>query len=135
MAEIHKAAGLIIRNKKVLALRTRGKDTFVNPGGKLQGSETPKQALVRELQEELRIRVREEDLEAYGTYYSQAAYAPEKTLQLDAFIVRAWSGELTIDNEIEEMQWVSSSIPKGVQLASIMEHDLLPKLKQDGLVD
>lgn len=135
MADIHKAAGVIIQNRKILALRTRGKESFVNPGGKLEAGETPKQALVRELREELQIQVREEDLVAYGTYYSQAAYDPEKSLQLDAFIVKAWSGELRPDNEIEEMQWINSSLPDGMKIASIIEHDLLPKLKQDGLVD
>lgn len=134
MSDIHKAAGLIIQNKKVLALRTRGKDIFVNPGGKLQGNETSKQALIRELKEELQIRVAEADLQEYGTYYSQAAYDPGKSLQLDAFIVKAWSGELTIDNEIEEMQWIDSQISEGVKLASIMEHDLLPKLKHNGYI-
>lgn len=135
MQDIHKAAGIIIQNKKMLALRTRGKVAFVNPGGKLEPGETPTQALVRELREELRIQVREEDLVAYGTYYSQAAYDPGKSLQLDAFIVKAWSGELMPDNEIEEMQWISFALPEGMKIASIMEHDLLPKLKQDGLVD
>lgn len=135
MADIHKAAGIIIQNRKILALRTRGKDTFVNPGGKLEAGETPTQALVRELREELQISVREEDLVAYGTYYSQAAYDPEKSLQLDAFIVKVWSGQLVPDNEIEEMQWISSSLPEGMQIASIMEHDLLPKLKQVGLIE
>lgn len=134
MADIHKAAGVIIQNKKILALRTRGKETFVNPGGKLEPGETPKQALVRELQEELQIRVREEDLLEYGTYYSQAAYDPEKSLQLDAFIVKTWSGELNPDNEIDEMQWIGFVLPDGMKIASIMEHDLLPKLKQDGLI-
>lgn len=134
MPDIHKAAGVIIQNKKMLALRTRGKETFVNPGGKLQGEETPKQALVRELQEELQIQVKEEDLVVYGTYYSQAAYDQEKSLQLDAFIVKAWSGELNPDNEIDEMQWIGSVLPDGMKIASIMEHDLLPKLKQDGLI-
>ncbi len=135
MADIHKAAGVIIQNRKILALRTRGKQSFVNPGGKLEPGETSKQALVRELREELQIQVREENLVAYGTYYSQAAYDPEKSLQLDAFIVKVWSGELRPDNEIDEMQWINSSLPDGMKIASIMEHDLLPKLKQDGLVD
>ncbi len=54
-ATIHKAGGVIIHNRQLLLTRSAGKDFFVAPGGKLENNETSKQALVRELAEELKI--------------------------------------------------------------------------------
>src|SRR4051812_20782408 len=50
--DIHKAGGIIIRDKKLLVERSKGKDFFKTPGGSIELGETPKQALVRELLEE-----------------------------------------------------------------------------------
>ena len=55
--DIHKASGILLQDRKVLVTRSRGKENFVHPGGKLEQGETPKQALVRELKEELNIDV------------------------------------------------------------------------------
>jgi len=58
---IRVAAGILRRNGTILACRRRLGDPFGGkwefPGGKIRASETPSQALVRELQEELGIEV------------------------------------------------------------------------------
>ena len=55
------AAGILRRDGLILACRRRLGDSFGGkwefPGGKIRASETPSQALVRELQEELGILV------------------------------------------------------------------------------
>ena len=57
MADIHKAAGIIIQDRKLLFARAKDMDFFIDPGGKIEPDETAKQALVRELKEELAIDV------------------------------------------------------------------------------
>lgn len=134
MADIHKAGAIIIKDKKVLMSRTRGKEIFVNPGGKLQERETAVQALIRELKEELSIAVEEKDLELFGTFFAPAAYDPEKQLEMDVFFVRAWTGEIVPNNEVEEIKWVDSST-RDTPLGSIFEHEVIPKLKAKNLID
>jgi 8-oxo-dGTP pyrophosphatase MutT (NUDIX family) len=55
--DVHKAGGIIIRDRKLLISRSKGKELFINPGGKVEGSETLKETLVRELMEESQITV------------------------------------------------------------------------------
>lgn len=135
MPDIHKAGAVIIRDRKVLMTRTRGKDIFVNPGGKLEAGETPAQALIRELREELGIMVTEADFELLGTFHAQAAYDPAKALVMDVFAVHAWKGEITPQREIEELAWIGTELPDGMQVGSIMQHDVLPLLARRGMID
>ncbi len=39
--DIHKAAGIIIRDKKLLVERSKGKEFFIAPGGTIEEGETP----------------------------------------------------------------------------------------------
>jgi 8-oxo-dGTP pyrophosphatase MutT (NUDIX family) len=70
---IHKAGGVIIRERSFLVVRARGKDIFVAPGGKLEFGETAAQALIRELMEETQIEVVEKNLEEVGVFTAKAA--------------------------------------------------------------
>ncbi len=45
--DIEKAAGIIIKNRKAVLTRSFGKNVFVPPGGKLEGSESQVAAFIR----------------------------------------------------------------------------------------
>ncbi len=60
--DIFKAAGIIIRDRKLLVERSEGKEMFIAPGGTVEDGETDKQTCVRELKEEFDIDVTEDDL-------------------------------------------------------------------------
>lgn len=134
--DIYKAAGIIIKDRLLLVERSKGKDVFVAPGGKLEGQETPQQALIRELSEEFRLHIAEDDLEIFGTFYAEAAgsHNAGKRLRMDVFTVKN-AGDITPDNEVEEIRWISSAIPNDIEVGSIFAHEVLPRLKQRGLVD
>lgn len=134
-ADIHKASGIIIIDRKVLVERSTGKEYFVHPGGKLEPGETPKQAVIRELKEEFQIDVRDEDLEEFDHNTAPAANSPEVNVYMDVFLVKKWQGEITPDNEVEDIRWLTSDVPKDVKIGSIMEHETIPKLKAQGLID
>ncbi len=55
---IRKSAAIVIKNKSVLYLRKRGLLFYILPGGKIEKGETKKQALEREIQEELCSRIK-----------------------------------------------------------------------------
>ena len=110
-------------------------DFFIDPGGKIEQGETAKQALVRELKEELSIDVDESDLEFFGEFVAEAANHKGKTVNMQAFIVKKWQGTIRSDAEIEELRWLTSNLPTDIQVGSIFGGKVLPKLHKQGLVD
>ncbi len=133
--DIHKAGGILIRDRKFLVGRSKGKSSFISPGGKLEPGETAEKALVRELHEEFSIEVAVSDLKSFGTFYAPATGQEDKYLQMDVFLVSRWKGDIQVNNEIEEIMWISSRIPDKINLGSIFEHDVLPRLKKMDLID
>jgi mutator protein MutT len=133
--DIHKAAGILIRDRKLLVERSKGKEFFIAPGGSIEEGETPRQALVRELMEEFQISVNEADLSEFGTFRAAAAGQESKVVEMQVFTVSNWQGEPTADNEVEEVRWVSSLPEEGIKLGSIFEHEVIPRLKTAGLID
>lgn len=133
--DIYKAAGIIIKNRKVLVERSVGKDFFIHPGGKIEPGETPKQALVRELKEEFTIDVDEKDLEEFHHASAPAANSPEVNVHMDVFMVKSWRGTITPASEVEEMRWITSDETHDINVGSIMEHETMPRLKASDLID
>ncbi|HSV91777.1 MAG TPA: (deoxy)nucleoside triphosphate pyrophosphohydrolase [Desulfobacterales bacterium] len=70
------------------------------PGGKVQPGETPEACLVREIEEELGVRVEVEEFFAESVH----AYA-DKLIRLLAYRVRAAGGTLSA-NDHDELRWV-----------------------------
>jgi 8-oxo-dGTP diphosphatase len=131
---IHKAAGILIRDRKLLVERSKGKEFFIAPGGSIEPGETPEQALVRELMEEFQITVREDSLSVFGTFKAAAAGQEDKIVEMNVFTVSEWVGEPTADNEVEEVRWITSK-PEGIKIGSIFEHEVIPRLRAANLID
>jgi mutator protein MutT len=133
--DIYKSSGIIIKDRKVLVERSQGKEFFIHLGGKIEPGETSKQALIRELKEEVRIDVAEDDLELFDQSSAPAANSPEVDVHMDVYLVKKWAGEITADSEVEELRWITSDVPKDIKVGSIMEHETIPKLKRENLID
>lgn len=131
--DIHKAGGVLLSNKRFLVARSKGKDIFVAPGGKLEADETPEQALQRELREELGIDVSLDALSPFGTFYADAAGETGARLRMDVFLVSNWQRDIAPAHEVEEVRWIDSG--DSLKLGSIFEHEVLPRLKQKALID
>jgi 8-oxo-dGTP diphosphatase len=134
--DIYKAAGIIIKDRRLLVERSKGKDVFIAPGGKLNPGETSEQALIRELKEEFQMTVTKEDVELFGVYYADAAGSHNigKKLHMDVFVVKNFT-EIRPDSEVEEIRWITSRLPEDIEVGSVFAHDVLPKLKKLDLVD
>lgn len=131
---MHKSAGIIIKDGALLVLRSKGKDTFYAPGGKLDSGETSEQALCRELQEEVSIVVAEDALTLFGCFEAPAHDKDGITLVMDVFFVNDYSGEVVASNEIEECQWVDSSNVDDIAISTIFRNEVFPSLVEQGLV-
>lgn len=55
---VNKSAAIVIKNRSVLYLRKRGFLFYILPGGKIETGETEREALEREVMEELRSRIK-----------------------------------------------------------------------------
>jgi len=131
--DIYKAGGILIKDRKVLVERSRGKITFMTPGGKVEPGETSTQALIRELMEEFQIKVVESDIEKFGTFSAPASGQEHRRIIMDVFLLRRWEGEPRADNEVDEVRWINSQTV--IEVGSIFEHEILPRLKAQNLIN
>ena len=104
MKTIRVVAAIIIKNEKVFATQ-RGYGDFKGgwefPGGKIDAGETPEEALIREIKEELDTEV--EVIELLDTV--EYDY-PNFHLSMDCFICNIKSGDLVL-KEHEAAQWLT----------------------------
>lgn len=132
--DIRKAGGVIIKDRKFLVTRSADKDHFIAPGGKLEPGENPIQALKREIAEELGIIIYTDTLEPLGTFQAIAAGKQDLTIEMDVFIINDYEGIPAPLSEVEEIRWIDSQTTD-IVLGSIFEHDVMPLLKEQGLID
>ncbi len=106
MNKIDKLAWIRIENGRLLAVRSRGKDAFFLPGGKREPGESDERALLREVEEELCVRLRPETLQPLHVFEAQAHGQPEGVLVRMTCFTGEHDGELRPAAEIEEVAWL-----------------------------
>ncbi|MPY11957.1 NUDIX domain-containing protein [Arthrobacter bussei] len=89
----------------LLLVRKRGTSVFMQPGGKPEPDETPTRTGSRELQEELGLTVRPEELTLLGTWSGPAANEADTRLVATVFLCPL-AGEPRPAAEIEELDWL-----------------------------
>lgn len=134
MSVIHKAAGIIIKDKKLLVEKSYGKEFYISPGGSIETGEMPEAALVRELKEEFTIEVSESDLEFYSENTAEAANHPNQIVVMRVYLVKKWEGEIVPASEVEKIAWVTSDNSEKLLIGSIFEHEIIPRLKKQKLI-
>jgi 8-oxo-dGTP diphosphatase len=132
---IESVTGIIIQNRAVLMVRPQGKDYFISPGGKPIPGEERKATLCRELGEELSITVFPENIALFGIYHAPAKGQPGKQVELYTYLVNDYSGEISPNNEIEELGWFNTANPEPNAENSIFTPQVIPQLIKQGLVD
>lgn len=129
MPEIRIAAAIILNEKKqMLLVRKKNTLRFMQAGGKIEAHETPLQALLRELDEELQIQPAPDNLYYHGHFNAPAANEPNYTVSAHLYQL-TWHNPIQIAAEIEEAVWLS---PKDalatLALAPLTEHTIIPLL-------
>lgn len=129
---IDKIAWVRLENRRILAVRSHGKDTFYLPGGKREPGESDEEALLRELEEELSIRIIGSSVQPYGVFEAQAHGKPEGTMVKMSCYTGDYEGKLEPAAEIAEMAWLTSRDRERVSVVNLLIFD---RLQQEGLLD
>lgn len=107
MTIIDKIAWIRLDNGAILSSRSRGKDVYYIPGGKREPGESDIDTLVREIKEELSVRIVADSAEHVGTFHAQAHGHPDGTIVQMTCYTADYQGTLAPDNEIEEIVWLT----------------------------
>ncbi|HEK1010484.1 TPA: NUDIX domain-containing protein [Pseudomonas putida] len=123
------AALLIDPQGRTLLVRKRGTQAFMQPGGKIDAGESPVEALVRELHEELGLRIDPAQAAPMGAFSAPAANEPG--FEVHAELFRVDTAEAVVPAaEIEEVVWVAADQALAVALAPLTRDLILPLYRQ-----
>lgn len=108
MGIIKSVAWLHTEQNRVLCVRTKGKDKFYIPGGKIDPQESANSALVREIQEELDVTLDTGSIQHVVTITAPAhGFNSDTQVEMQCFFARHM-GELNANSEIDEIKWVGA---------------------------
>lgn len=99
------AAVMLDAEGRLLLVRKRGTEAFMQPGGKLEAGEDGATCLVRELAEELGMVVAVGVLAPLGRFSAPAANEPGFRVDCDVFRVPA-PASIEVRAELAEARWV-----------------------------
>ena len=111
---------------------SKGKDTYYLPGGKREGSEKDEDTLIREIGEELCVRILPETIKPYGIFEAQAHGKAEGILVRMTCYTAEFEGEARPASEIAEVCWFSH---EDKERSSAVDQIIFDDLKEKGLLD
>lgn len=115
---------------KILLVRKRGTTAFMNPGGKPLPGETAKQCAIREVREELGLRLSPEKLRSLGEHSAPAANESGYRVRADCFAyLDPIASPVTAAAEIAEILWFDPSDITNHEVAPLFHIAFLPELK------
>ncbi|EHR51721.1 ADP-ribose pyrophosphatase [Saccharomonospora marina XMU15] len=108
-AVIDSLAWVLVRDRALLCVRTRGKDKFYLPGGKREQGESDVAGLRREIREELGVELDPLSFTLFAVLDEPAdGYSDGRRVRMTAYTAR-FSGELSPGSEIAEFAWLSAA--------------------------
>lgn len=128
---IDKIAWIHLEQGRLLCARSHGKDTYYLPGGKRESGESDEEALIREIAEELTVRIEPDSIACLGTFTAEAHGKKEGTKVTMTCYTAGYTGELKPSSEIAELAWLSFADRDHVSAASRLIFD---RLHGDGLL-
>jgi 8-oxo-dGTP pyrophosphatase MutT (NUDIX family) len=130
MSVLEVVAWVCIRERRMLAVRSRGRDVWYMPGGKREAGEGEAQALVREVAEELGVSLNANSLFPCCVIHD-SAHGLDVAMRMACFLAEG-SDEPAPRGEIDELAWLSS---KDADQCASAARQVLLKLHADGVID
>jgi len=129
MKEIDKIAFIKIKNGKILSTKSKGKDKYYIPGGKREAGESDAETLIREIREELSVRITPKTIKYIGTFKAQADGHADGIIVKMTCYAAEYTGVLKENNEIAEIRWLNY---KDIDIVSIVDKIIFNFLKEKG---
>lgn len=107
-------------DERILVVRKRGTSKYMLPGGKIEAGESPAEAAVRELHEEVGADLEPESLAFLGEWTAPAANEAGLSVHGHVF-EHPWIDGLAVRAEIEDLLWLHPD-------EMVMRDDLAPLL-------
>lgn len=121
------AAVITDADGRLLLVRKAGTTAFMQPGGKPEAGEDAAQTLIRELHEEIGLRLDPADLTPLGEFTAPAANEPGFAVVADVFRVDIGDQQPVTDAEIEELRWVDRAAASALEVAPLAAAYFLPE--------
>jgi 8-oxo-dGTP diphosphatase len=129
---VHKIAGIILKDRKFLAVKTSDDGVLITPGGRVEKNETPEETLRRELKEELNVKLI--SMKFFGTFKDKV-YQNNDDLILETYFADI-SGVPKPGSEVEKFFWIDSRFNDNeIKLSSAIEKYIIPKLLDTDLIE
>jgi 8-oxo-dGTP pyrophosphatase MutT (NUDIX family) len=128
---IRKLAWISVTGRRLLCVRSRGREAFYVPGGKPEPGEDDVTALTREIAEELGIALVAETIRPHGIFEAPADGKPGSSVRIETFLATGL-GVPVPQAEIEEIRLVGASDPLPVSAATRL---ILARLEADNVID
>ncbi|WP_376695543.1 NUDIX hydrolase [Wenzhouxiangella sp. EGI_FJ10305] len=125
------AAVIADRDGRVLLVRKRGSDTFIQPGGKREPGEDSLATLARELREEIGVDFDPGLAVRLGEFEERAIHEAGRRVRAEAYFVPV-DGTPRAAAEIEELVWVDPRNPGSVNVAPLSRSHILQAFLERG---
>ncbi|WP_405384376.1 NUDIX domain-containing protein [Maribacter sp. LLG6340-A2] len=129
MKEVDKIAFIEIKNGQILSTKSKGKTKYYIPGGKRESGETDEQTLIREIAEELNVRIVDNTIKYVGTFKAQSDGAKEGVIVKMTCYKAEYDGFMEPTSEIEEIRWLNY---KDLDIVSEVDKKIFKFLKENG---
>jgi 8-oxo-dGTP diphosphatase len=130
--EIDKLSFICIKERKMLAVISKGKEKFYTLGGKRESGESDIDALAREVKEEVSADIISESMKYFGTFKAQAHGKSSGTIVKLTCYIGDLKGSPKPSNEIEKIIWVNTA---DKSIATETGAVVLEELKARNLID
>lgn len=106
--KVIETANWILRDgAKILSVRSHGRDRFYLPGGKIDAGETARDAILREINEELGVTLIDHTIREIGTFAGHGHNQPLGAIVRMTCFAADYTGTLSPAREIAEMRWLT----------------------------
>lgn len=126
------SAVAIVRDRRVLMVRARGRDVLYMPGGKIDDGESPADAAVRETREEVAVGLVPGSVHELFTVVTQAHGEPDGRLVRMIVFSGEPDAEPQPSAEVSEVHWVTTADAHRCPPAGT---EVLRQLAERGLID